>query len=242
MGFVTALKNSYLHRRWAPVVVSLSLSLVAPVALSAANPQRTQAVPTGSQIIAGKSIGSVQLGQDTELVYRALGKPATGDAAMGKVWESWYTSGKPNNRLDIYSVRNFGANAGQKPDHLYVRLVRVTSSWFSAAAAQPGAPRIAVGSSLSAITRSFPAARMVKRYKYDQPNAIGPIFLYDDMKRGIAFEVSRGTKGEASLNNSRCVAVIIHAPGKAIADEASPDLYNPPATAKEAAKDAQEEQ
>lgn len=43
-----------------------------------------------------------------------------------------------------------------------------------------------------------------------------PRYLYDDVQRGVAFE----TDGTAS--NSRCQAILVHLPGKAITQSALP--------------------
>lgn len=124
---------------------------------------------------------------------------------MQKAWSTWRGSrpatGRAPTQLDVYT-----APAGTDVDHHTVQVVRATSPWFHLAnGLRPGAR-------LSAIRQAYGPLPLATTYR-----VAGHLhYLYDDVKRGVAFE----TDGTAS--GSRCQAVLVHLPGQAIAKAALP--------------------
>ena len=87
-----------------------------------------------------------------------------------------------------------------------MQLVRATSPWFHLAnGLRPGAR-------LNAIRQAYGELPLAATYRV----AARPRYLYDDVRRGVAFETN-GTAG-----SRRCQAVLIHLPGQAIAKAALP--------------------
>ena len=157
-----------------------------------------------SLVVPGRSLGNITLGANAASLA-ALGPASRSDAAMQKAWSTWLSSRPANGgsptELDVYT-----APAGNNVDHHTVQLVRATSPWFHLAnGLRPGAR-------LSAIWQAYGTLPLATTYRV----ASRPRYLYDDVKRGVAFE----TDGTAS--SSRCQAVLIHLPGKAIAQGALP--------------------
>lgn len=157
-----------------------------------------------SLVVPGRSLGNITVGADATTLA-ALGPATSGDAAMQKAWATWRgsrlaTGGAPT-QLDVYT-----APAGNDVDHHTVQLVRATSPWFHLAnGLRPGAR-------LSAIRQAYGKLPLATTYRV----ASRPRYLYDDVQRGVAFETD-GTAG-----SSRCQAVLVHLPGKAIAQGALP--------------------
>ena len=156
----------------------------------------TSAVPN-SLVVPGRSLGNITLGADAASLA-ALGPAATGDAAMQKAWGTWYgqpTPGKARTELDIYT-----APQNNDVDHHTVQVVRATSAWFHLANG------LRVGTTLRAIRATYGQLPLATSYRL----AGGPRYLYDDVRRGIAFET------DGASNASHCQALIIHQPGKAV--------------------------
>ena len=144
-----------------------------------------------ADIIPGQRIGGVRIGYNTTTLAK-FGKPATGDTAMQKQWMTWYSTpprDQPNAvpaELDIYAVPYPDGDGQDKG----IEKARVTSSVFKLSNG------IATGSSFARIKRAYPHAKLVKTYSTKKSN--GPIEIYDDIKRGIAFEIYRGRDGKAA--------------------------------------------
>jgi hypothetical protein len=157
-----------------------------------------------SLVVPGRSLGNITLGANAATLA-ALGPASSSDAAMQKAWSTWLgsrpaTGGAPT-RLDVYT-----APAGNDVAHHTVQVVRATSPWFHLAnGLRPGAR-------LSAIRQAYGKLPLAATYRV----ASHPRYLYDDVQRGVAFETN-GTAG-----SSRCQALLIHLPGKAIAQGALP--------------------
>lgn len=138
-----------------------------------------------NRIVPGVSLGDVKIGALAESLTR-LGRPYSGDTAMQKAWATWL--GKGAARLDIFtSVR---------VDQSTIRLVRATSPSFRTAG------NLGPGVSERRIRRAFPRAKSVGTYR--SPEGGPPVYLFDDVRGGLAFEVGRG----------RCLAVAVHEKGK----------------------------
>jgi hypothetical protein len=119
---------------------------------------------------------------------------------MQKAWSTWLgsrpaTGGAPT-RLDVYT-----APAGNDVAHHTVQVVRATSPWFHLAnGLRPGAR-------LSAIRQAYGKLPLAATYRV----ASHPRYLYDDVQRGIAFEL------DGKTSNSLCRALVVHLPGQAAA-------------------------
>jgi hypothetical protein len=148
-------------------------------------------------VVPGRSLGNITLGAEAASLA-ALGPASITDAAMQKAWATWYgarpANAGPRTQLDVYT-----APANNDVDHHTVQVVRATSPWFHLANG------LRVGTSQRAIWAAYGALPLVATYRL----ATGHRYLYDDARRGIAFELD----GQAS--GSRCRALLVHAPGQA---------------------------
>jgi len=175
--------------------IKLTLCLLPLLAFTAA---------PNSLVVPGRSLGNITLGASATTLT-ALGPATSSDAATQKAWSTWLgsrpaTGGAPT-QLDVYT-----APAGHDVEHHTVQVVRATSPWFHLAnGLRPGAR-------LSAIRQAYGKLPLATTYRV----ASRPRYLYDDVPRGVAFE----TDGTAS--SSRCQAVLVHLPGKAITQSALP--------------------
>jgi len=146
-------------------------------------------------IVAGKSIGNIELGMDDSKL-EMFGKPDMSDAAMGKAWLTWYgkKTDDHNNKteLNVYTAYKDTIMRSKT-----VQQIRSTSSFFETANG------IHVYSSLNDIEKEFPGIKKAATYTNEGRN----ITVYDVQKRGIAFEV-------ATANDQQiCTGIIIHKPG-----------------------------
>jgi len=125
-------------------------------------------------IVAGKAVGQTALGEDAANVFKRLGKPDAGDAAMGKALSIWYAGHDTTGyQTMIYTARQMGT----QNDVARVKQIRVTSPWFMTAEG------IHSGSTLQQISKVYDikksATFTLKKEVYT---------IYRSAK-GIAFEV-----------------------------------------------------
>ncbi len=157
-----------------------------------------------SLVVPGRSLGNITLGANATTLA-TLGPATFSDAAMQKAWSTWRGSRPANGtaptQLDVYT-----APAGNDVDHHTVQVVRATSPWFHLANG------LRPGSRLSAIQQAYGKLPLATTYRV----ANHPRYLYDDVKRGVAFET------DGTTSSSRCQAVIVHLPGKAVTQAALP--------------------
>lgn len=140
-------------------------------------------------IVPGKSIGHITLRENADSVYKALGKPDSGDAAMGKSLSTWYANHNPTGyQTQIFCSRYMGSPAENTSR---VKQIRVTSPFFKT---KEG---IGTGAVLAQVQAKF---KVIKTASYS--NKKPPYDIYDS-KNGIAFEIS----------DKKCTAVIIYLPG-----------------------------
>lgn len=146
-------------------------------------------VPAAQLIVPGKSIGQTYIGENMNEVFKRLGKPDDGDAAMGKSMSFWFAK---HNTLGyqtaIYSFRRMGTPDGKKSR---VQQILVTSPYFKTA------DLLHAGSSYQQVAQKYvlKKAAIFSKGKYI-------ITLYDTAK-GISFEF-----GPDSL----CKSIIVHLP------------------------------
>lgn len=162
---------------------------VADTVFNAAITTAEKSVAAAALITPAKSIGKISLKEDAAEVYKQLGKPDSGDAAMGKSLSTWYANHNPKGyQTQIFCSRNMG-NADENISR--VKQIRVTSPYFKTK------EDIGTGSDLTQIQAKF---KVVKTVSY--PAKKPPYDIYDD-KNGIAFEIL----------NDTCRAVIVYLPG-----------------------------
>ncbi len=138
-------------------------------------------------LIPGVSAGKTKLDEPGDSVYKRLGKPNAGDAAMGKAVAFWYADGdSTGNVLSVYTSRDMGNDETAR-----VKRIRVTSPSFKTNTG------LGPGSQKKDIEVGF-AVKPQDSYLKD-----GKKVTLLDAPEGIAFEVDEAGK---------CVAVIIHAP------------------------------
>ncbi|RYE19521.1 MAG: hypothetical protein EOP42_28930 [Sphingobacteriaceae bacterium] len=143
-------------------------------------------------IIPGKSIGKITLNENAELVFKKLGKPDAGDAAMGKSVATWYANhDSASYQTQIFCSRQMGT-AHENTNS--IKQIRITSPYFKTVNG------IGAGSMLKQINAFF-IVKKTLTYKENKQQ----FFVYDTIK-GIAFEVAA---------NGKCVGIIVYLPENA---------------------------
>jgi len=140
-------------------------------------------------IIAGKQAGNIYLGQDMEAVFKLLGKPDDGDAAMGSALAIW----NKNKPLIVFSSYR-DSNMVIKD----VKQVSVSAADFSTAEG------IHTGLSLKALKDAYPELEKAAAYTHTKTKA--ELTVYDAVSKGIAFDVQQDT----------CTAITIHPLNKSV--------------------------
>ena len=154
------------------------------------------AVPPNTEIVPGKSVGAITLGEPLSRVERHLGESELGDTAMGRFWEVWPID-KHGGTIGVFCRR---------PDqHTFVvERIRSTSTRYSLANS------IGIGSKFMDIQQRFPDLVRIATYYSDQRQQ--QIEVYDSANRGIAFEIALAH----AHPSARCTAFIIHVPKSTI--------------------------
>lgn len=160
--------------------------------------------------IAGKGIGSVELGMIRAKVVAALGKPA-GDCSTRGARADWFCCPDPMSEVRVY----YDAAGRVVQINSSVPAVRTTDS-------------ISTKSRLADVKRKY---KDLQRFKYRHKD--GYIDYYDDVKHGLAFQFAwAAIFGEAGENKEvakedttgasqiHMVAIIVHTPGKRVMAEA----------------------
>ena len=169
------------------ILLTLALSFANNGLAGIAGTQETSIVP-------GVSMAGVSLGPKGEEELKKLGKPYRNDRGMSQTRQVW-KSLRPDGRLETFFIHtvNNGVIDARPADGVTIDLIRSTTARFRTA------DGIAVGSTLEQIRKSFPDSAPVN----------GTPTIFDDVKRGIAFEFS-----SAPINHSICIAVMVHPPGQ----------------------------
>jgi hypothetical protein len=172
-------------------VKTILLALMLPMANSAF---AASAGTDETSIVPGASLAGVSLGASSEQELKKLGKPYRVDRGMSQTRQVWKRL-RPDGRLETFFTHavNNGAIDAQPADGVTIDLIRSTNAQFRTAAG------IGVGSTLQRILDSFPGVVPVE----------GTPTIFDDVKRGIAFEFS-----DAPAGHSICIAIMVHPPGK----------------------------
>ncbi|MBB6612980.1 hypothetical protein H7F15_18205 [Pontibacter sp. Tf4] len=151
-------------------------------------------------ILPGQRIGQVSLGQTAEQVSNILGKPDSGDAAMGKALSYWFGKNRKNHVVAVYFSRSYTEGP---EDNLLVRQVRVNSSAFKTPES------LGAGSPIATIRQHYTIAP-IAYYQSGRQR----IYIFDDMAKGIAFETA--------VSDSSCIAVTIHQAGEDVTNSYLP--------------------
>jgi len=164
------------------------ISLVASVTFAG------QSATQKAVLVPGQSLAGVALGPNGAEELKKLGKPYRIDRGMSQTRQVWKWF-KPGGRFDTFFLHTTsnGATDAQPSDGVTIDLIRTTASRFKTA------DGIGAGSTLDQIRQSFPDAAPVD----------GTSTIFDDVKRGIAFEFSN-----TPTNQSACIAVMVHTPGQ----------------------------
>ncbi len=149
-------------------------------------------------IVPGERIGQIRLGETAELVNSKLGQPDSGDAAMGKALNFWINPDEKKVRqyVAVYFVRHL--EKGQEA--LRTEQVQVTSPAFKTSGS------IGTGSNIADIRQKYKLTPLAYYTNTKQQQ----VYIYDDVARGIAFEVT--------LPDSTCTAVTIHRKDENVVD------------------------
>jgi hypothetical protein len=130
-------------------------------------------------IVPGKSIDKVFLGQDMSEVFKILGNPSDGDAAMGKSWGIWYLRDSTDTKkgeLSVYSSYKDSTMSSKDVKQIVVSATNYRTD-----------KGLRIGVSLDEIKAVFPNVRKAAVYL----NAVkkDSLIVYDAEEEGIAFDV-----------------------------------------------------
>lgn len=150
------------------------------------NTRKPEIITADKLITPGKSIGQTAIDENTANVFKRLGRPDGGDAAMGKSVSIWYANHDTTGyQTMIYSSRQMGTeNEDSK-----VKQIRVTSPWFKTA------DSIHAGSTLQQIKQHYQVKKATYCNKGNQQ------YIIYGTPQGIAFEIDPQEK---------CVAIIVY--------------------------------
>ncbi|MCX2741420.1 hypothetical protein [Pontibacter anaerobius] len=150
-------------------------------------------------IIPGESIGHIKLGMAAKTVSSILGKPDSGDAAMGKALSFWVSkqANEPQHYVAVYTVTDFGS----EDETPRVQQVQVTSPQFLTT------DSIGTGKSLPEIRQKYKKLKPLAYFRNEQQQQV---YIYNDREQGIAFEIT--------TSDSLCTAITIHPKGENVTD------------------------
>ncbi|OOQ60477.1 hypothetical protein [Mucilaginibacter pedocola] len=150
-----------------------------------------RAIPAEQLIKPGESIGKIRVGEALDSVILVLGKPDTGDAAMGSQLSTWYANHDTTGyQTSVFSHRNMG---GKDENKSHIKKILVTSPWFKTA------EYISTGNNMKDIGKYY---KLKEGNSYKDKNE-QTIKTYSDIARGISFEIDGA--GE-------CVSILVHQP------------------------------
>lgn len=128
-----------------------------------------------NQIIPGERLGTINLNENATAVLDSLGKPDTGDAAMGKAVSTWHEDS--NNFLSIYTSTQMGVEVFSR-----IKAIRSLSPDFKTE------QNLGVSSTLSEIEKYFKLNKIgVFTFK-------GKSYTLYPSEEGISFEIGEDQK------------------------------------------------
>ncbi|GGH11522.1 hypothetical protein [Mucilaginibacter phyllosphaerae] len=147
-------------------------------------------VPLVQLIVPGTSIGQTSLNESSENVHKRLGKPDSGDAAMGKSISVWYAGhDTTGNVTQMYFSRGQGDDETKR-----VKQIRVTSPFFKLNS------KVFAGVPFKNVSGIY-QLKKVATFTDKGSNHT----LYDDTKAGIAFDAD---------DKGIITGITVHEPGR----------------------------
>lgn len=133
-------------------------------------------------VVPGKQMGKISIGQDMEEVFKLLGKPDDGDAAMGKAWSIWKVkdgeSGSDDGEMAIYST--------YKDSTMSSKVVKQVMVNIGGYATKNGLQNNA---DLGHVIQGLPSLKQVSMYVDDSKK--DTLYVYDSKEEGLSFDVKR---------------------------------------------------
>ena len=155
--------------------------------------EQAETISEKQLILPGKGIGQLRIDATTTEAYKILGKPDSGDNAMGSSLAVWYTDHKPSGyRTSVFASHKYGAKDEQAS---YIKKIMVNSPWFKTTEG------IAAGSSLQDIMKYF-SLKKGDSFAYKGKT----IAVYSDIAKGITFEIDPTT--------AKCSSIIVGRPNE----------------------------
>ncbi|MBD1363578.1 hypothetical protein IDJ77_07135 [Mucilaginibacter sp. ZT4R22] len=152
-----------------------------------------KAIPAEQLISPGQSIGHIKLDGSADSIVQLLGRPDTGDAAMGSQLATWYADhDTAGYQTSIFSRRDMG---GKDEPVSRIKKILVTSPWFKTA------EYISTGNNLKDIGMYYTLKEGSSYKKNGQT-----IKTYTDIEKGISFEIDM---------QGKCVGILVHQPNSA---------------------------
>src|SRR5690606_23696833 len=145
--------------------------------------QKSNGINYGKEIIPGKKLGNIYLNESATAIVDSLGKPDTGDAAMGKSILTWK---KNADLLLLYTETQMGVE-----DFSRIKAIRSLSKDFKTV------DNLGVSSSIDALKRYY-RLDPVGKFTYNGKH----YYLYTTPK-GIAFEIGMNQKYNGVLVSSQ---------------------------------------
>jgi hypothetical protein len=150
-------------------------------------------VPLKLLIVPGVSLGQTTINEGSENIYKRLGKPDAGDAAMGKSIGIWYANHDTTGYVtQMYFSRDMGNDETSR-----VKQVRINSPAFKVN------NKLHVG---VPFTNAKALYKLTKLGTFEEKG--GKHTLYDDNKAGIAFETD---------DKNVISGITVHEPGRDVA-------------------------
>ncbi|MEO7213191.1 hypothetical protein [Mucilaginibacter sp.] len=147
-----------------------------------------KAIPAEQLISPGESIGHIKLEGSADSVVQLLGRPDTGDAAMGSQLATWYADHDSTGyQTSIFSRRHMG---GKDEPVSRIKKILVTSPWFKTA------EYISTGNNMKDIGKYY-TLKEGNSYKAKGQT----IKTYSDIAKGISFEIEE---------DGKCVGILVH--------------------------------
>jgi len=152
-------------------------------------------IDSAKLIIPGNRAGEIYLGQDMQDVFEKLGDADDGDAAMGSALGIWYTKSSSDSTLRD-PVTIFSSYRDSNMVIKVVKQLSVSAHEFSTT------DGVHTGIKLSKLQFLYPSLKRTMKYVNEKTK--DTMSVYDDVNKGIAFDIQDDT----------CSAITIHPKSK----------------------------
>ena len=147
-------------------------------------------VPLKLLIVPGVSLGQTTVNEGADNIYKRLGKPDAGDAAMGKSTAIWYAGHDTTGYVtQMYFSRDMGNDETSR-----VKQIRVNSPAFKVN------NKVHIGAAFSLAQALYKLKKVATFEEKGKRRS-----LYDDNKAGIAFETD---------DRNMITGITVHEPGR----------------------------